>query len=116
MLSEMNITPSKSPKFVDTSLKKYPFSLTRARRIFVCLKELYSAVCSSILLNISGPNLIELRRSWIGKLFSVLFFRQPVKEYLWPGQGNPFLHLCKRLFEVIMVKMNTDVFVLFLFL
>ena len=37
----MNITPSKSPKFVDTSLKKYPFSLTRVNRIFVCLKELY---------------------------------------------------------------------------
>ena len=83
----MNITPSKSPKFVDTSLKKYPFSLTRARRIFVCLKELYSAVCSSILLNISGPNLIELRRSWIGKLFSVLFFRQPVIRSNY-GQGK----------------------------
>ena len=91
----MNITPSKSPKFVDTSLKKYPFSLTRVSRIFVCSKELYSAVCSSIL-NISGPNLIELRRSWIGKLFSVLFFRQPVIRSNY-GQGKeiPFFVYAK---------------------
>ena len=24
-------------------------------------------------------------------------------EYLWLGQGNPLFHLCKRLFEVVMV-------------
>ena len=92
----MNITPSKSPKFVDTSLKKCPFSLTRASRIFVCLKELYSAVYSSILRNISGPNLIELRRSWIGKLFSVLFFRQPViRSTYGQGKETPFFIYAK---------------------